>query len=76
MLYETTNAAVRTFPLFLFSQTTGKVIKISDGDTIILLLKGNQQKKIRLAEVGLSESGQAFGKMRNSLLLLRYSGKR
>ena len=39
------------FPVFLFSQTTGKVIKISDGDTITLLLKGNQQKKLRLAEV-------------------------
>ncbi|UKB85037.1 hypothetical protein LF887_05270 [Chryseobacterium sp. MEBOG06] len=33
------------FPVFLFSQTTGKVIKISDGDTITLLLEGNQQKR-------------------------------
>ncbi|WP_426480568.1 hypothetical protein [Chryseobacterium sp. R2ACT005] len=43
------------FPVFVFSQITGKVIKISDGDTIALLLKGNQQKKIRLAEVDCSE---------------------
>ncbi len=52
------------FPVLLFSQTriSGKVIKISDGDTITLLLKGNQQKKLRLAEVDCPESGQAFGK--------------
>ena len=50
------------FPVFIFSQTTGKVIKISDGDTITILLKGNQQKKLRLAEVDCPESGQPFGK--------------
>ncbi|WP_300688864.1 hypothetical protein [Chryseobacterium sp.] len=44
------------FPEFLFSQTTGKVIKISDGDTITLLLEGNQQKKIRPAEVDCPEN--------------------
>lgn len=50
------------FPVFIFSQTTGKVIKISDGDTVTILLKGNQQKKLRLAEVDCPESGQPFGK--------------
>ncbi|WP_160138485.1 thermonuclease family protein [Chryseobacterium sp. c4a] len=50
------------FPAILFSQTSGKVIKISDGDTITVLLKGNIQKKLRLAEVDCPESGQAFGK--------------
>ncbi|MET3037563.1 thermonuclease family protein [Chryseobacterium sp. NRRL B-14859] len=49
-------------PLFMFSQTSGKVIKISDGDTITILLKGKQQKKLRLAEVDCPENGQAFGK--------------
>ncbi|ROS09649.1 endonuclease YncB(thermonuclease family) [Chryseobacterium nakagawai] len=50
------------FPAILFSQTSGKVIKISDGDTITVLLKGNTQKKLRLADVDCPESGQAFGK--------------
>lgn len=50
------------FPLFTFSQTGGKVIKVADGDTITILLKGNQQKKLRLAEVDCPEKGQAFGK--------------
>ncbi|WP_089732441.1 thermonuclease family protein [Chryseobacterium jejuense] len=50
------------FPAILFSQTSGKVIKVSDGDTVTVLLKGNTQKKLRLAEVDCPESGQAFGK--------------
>ncbi|MCJ7932764.1 MAG: thermonuclease family protein [Chryseobacterium sp.] len=50
------------FPLLIFSQTSGRVIKISDGDTITVLLKGNQQKKLRLAEVDCPEKGQPFGK--------------
>ena len=48
--------------LFLLSQTTAKVIKIKDGDTIVVLLKNNQQKTLRLAEVDCPESGQPFGK--------------
>nr|WP_262710773.1 thermonuclease family protein [Chryseobacterium echinoideorum] len=46
----------------LFAQTKGKIIKISDGDTITVLLEGNIQKKLRLAEVDCPESGQPFGK--------------
>ncbi|MBV8326515.1 thermonuclease family protein [Chryseobacterium sp.] len=49
-------------PLLMFSQTSGRVIKISDGDTITVLLEGNQQKKLRLAEVDCPEKGQPFGK--------------
>ncbi len=63
------------FPVFLFSQTTGKVIKISDGDTITLLLEGNQQKKIRLAEVDCPESGQAFGKNAKQFTSAQVFGK-
>ncbi|KFF12916.1 nuclease [Chryseobacterium soli] len=50
------------FPVFILSQTKGKVIKISDGDTITILLRGKEQKKLRLAEVDCPERGQAFGK--------------
>lgn len=47
---------------FLFCQISGKVIAIKDGDTIVVLLDGNIQKTLRLAEVDCPESGQPFGK--------------
>lgn len=47
---------------FLFSQAKGKVIKIKDGDTIVVLLADNTEQTLRLAEVDCPESGQAFGK--------------
>ncbi|MBF6645659.1 thermonuclease family protein [Chryseobacterium indologenes] len=50
------------FPLLIFSQNSGRVIKISDGDTITVLIDGKQQKKLRLAEVDCPEKGQPFGK--------------
>ena len=50
------------FITIILAQTKAKVIKISDGDTITVLLEGNVQKKLRLAEVDCPESGQAFGK--------------
>jgi len=46
----------------IFAQTTAKVIAIKDGDTIVVLLEGNIQKTLRLAEVDCPESGQPFGK--------------
>jgi len=63
------------FPVFLYSQTTGKVIKISDGDTITLLLKGNRQRKLRLAEVDCPENGQAFGKNAKQFTSAQVFGK-
>ncbi|MGG5207340.1 thermonuclease family protein [Chryseobacterium sp. MIQD13] len=55
-------SALLCFPFLLFSQTTAKVIGISDGDTITVLLDGNVQKKLRLAEVDCPENRQPFGK--------------
>ncbi|MDM1552959.1 thermonuclease family protein [Chryseobacterium indologenes] len=63
------------FPAILFSQTTGKVIKVSDGDTITVLLKGNIQKKLRLAEVDCPENGQAFGKNAKQFTSAQVFGK-
>ena len=52
--------------LFLSSLTSaqviGKVVGVKDGDTVVLLLKGNIQKTIRLADVDCPENGQPFGK--------------
>lgn len=39
----------------------GRVVGVSDGDTITLLDAGNKQHKIRLAGIDAPESGQAFG---------------
>ncbi len=50
------------FSASLFSQAKGKVIKIKDGDTIVVLLSDNTEQTLRLAEVDCPESGQAFGK--------------
>jgi len=53
--------------LFLFSSLSladeiiGKVIKVSDGDTITVLDSNNQKHKIRLKGIDAPESQQAFG---------------
>lgn len=47
--------------LSLFAQS-GKVVKIKDGDTIVVLDSNNKQTTLRLAEVDCPESSQNFGK--------------
>lgn len=50
------------FSSFLFADTlTGKVIKITDGDTVHVLLNDNNKEKIRLAGIDAPERKQAFG---------------
>ena len=49
------------FSITVFSQS-GKVVKIKDGDTIVVLDSLNAQTTIRLAEVDCPESSQPFGK--------------
>jgi micrococcal nuclease len=39
----------------------GKVVGISDGDTITVLVGGHQPLKVRLAEIDAPEKSQAFG---------------
>lgn len=39
----------------------GRVVGVHDGDTVTLLMAGNQQLKIRLAQIDAPESDQAFG---------------
>lgn len=45
----------------LNAQITAKVVGIKDGDTVVVLLEGNIQKTLRLAEVDCPEKGQPFG---------------
>lgn len=46
----------------LGAQVSAQVIRIKDGDTVVVLLAGNIQKTLRLAEVDCPEKSQAFGK--------------
>lgn len=50
------------FSNIIFAQISGKVIGIKDGDTVVILLEGNIQKTLRLAEVDCPENSQPFGK--------------
>lgn len=40
---------------------TGKVVAVHDGDTLTLLVAGNQQVKVRLGEIDTPELAQPFG---------------
>lgn len=52
----------------------GKVISVSDGDTITVLTNDNKQYKIRLVHIDAPESKQAFGNQaKNALSNLIYS---
>ena len=52
----------------LASEWTGKIISISDGDTLSALTSNKQQVKIRLLEIDAPESDESFGnKSRQSL---------
>jgi endonuclease YncB( thermonuclease family) len=39
----------------------GRVVGVHDGDTVTLLMAGNRQVKVRLAQIDAPESDQAFG---------------
>jgi endonuclease YncB( thermonuclease family) len=49
-----------TGPCFA-SSFAGRVVSVSDGDTIIVLRPGTIQEKVRLAEIDCPEKGQPFG---------------
>lgn len=50
------------FPIFCYSEIiTGRVVGISDGDTVTVLDSTNTQHKIRLAGIDAPEKKQAFG---------------
>jgi micrococcal nuclease len=53
---------------------TGKVVKVTDGDTITILVE-NQQIKIRLSEIDAPERKQAFGQKSKEALADLVFGK-
>lgn len=46
---------------YAYAQITAKVIRINDGDTIVVLHPDKTEKTLRLAEVDCPESDQPFG---------------
>lgn len=46
---------------FCIHSQTGKVIKVKDGDTIVIIDTTNTQHTIRIADIDCPEKGQPFG---------------
>jgi len=53
----------------------GKVVKVKDGDSLVLLETGNKQTEIRLAHVDAPEYSQAFGRKSKNFLSGMVAGK-
>jgi len=69
-------AALANTPSIVCAQTvTGKVVGISDGDTITLLTAGNRQLKVRLDGIDAPENGQEFSAVSKQALSSLVGGK-
>ena len=63
------------FPFGVFADTlNGKVVKITDGDTLVVLDASRQQHKIRLAGIDAPETNQPFGKRSKEALSALVAG--
>lgn len=54
---------------------TGRVVGVADGDTLTLLVAGDEQVKIRLAQIDAPEKKQAFGERSKQSLSALVFGK-
>lgn len=64
------------FPIFLSAHTIkGKVVRVSDGDTVVVLDSTNTQHKIRLDAIDAPEKGQDFGNRSKQYLSDLIAGK-
>ena len=65
------------FPFGVSADTLiGKVVKITDGDTLVVLDADNTQHKIRLSGIDAPESNQPFGKRSKEALSALVAGQR
>ena len=64
------------FPILISAQTLkGKVVRVSDGDTVVLLDSDNTQQKIRLNGIDAPENGQPYGDKSKEYLSGLIAGK-
>ena len=69
-------ALLLLFPILLSAHTLkGKITRISDGDTVILLDSDNTQHKIRLHGIDAPETGQPYGNKSKEYLSDLIAGK-
>lgn len=54
-------ATVFVVPVLTHADFQGKVVGVSDGDTITVLVNGREQRKVRLNNIDAPESKQAYG---------------
>ena len=65
------------FPFVVSADTlNGKVVKITDGDTLVVLDASNTQHKIRLSGIDAPETNQPFGKRSKEALSALVAGQR
>jgi endonuclease YncB( thermonuclease family) len=63
-------------PLFGHAETlTGKVVKITDGDTLVVLDASQTQHKVRLAGIDAPETSQPFGQRSKEALSALVAGQ-
>lgn len=64
------------FPILLSAHTIkGKVVRVSDGDTVVILDSTNTQHRIRLDAIDAPEKGQDFGNRSKQYLSDLIAGK-
>ena len=59
----------------LAEELAGRIVRVSDGDTVTVLDAGKTQHKIRLLDIDAPESSQAYGQKSKDLLASLIAGK-
>lgn len=54
---------------------TGRVVRIIDGDTVVVLTKSERTVRVRLAGIDAPEKGQPFGQRARQYLTSRVAGR-
>ena len=67
--------AFLVLPLVAFADVTGRVVSVTDGDTIKVLDENNTQYKVRLTGIDAPERGQPFGTASRDHLASLVGGK-